>query len=154
MINKYIKSSQKLLPILALFLIAACGGKEPIAIEDVEQQAFDDLRAKIESVIPDPERQSIIIGLVDEVHVDYSELREAVVIRRAELRKLNADYDATREQFAAYIEKYDARIKLSREKVSASHQKLIRATTVEEWDALKKADTKTMKKLISSLQAI
>lgn len=146
------------LTVLSLMLfvlaLAGCGGKEAVSPEDFEQQAFDDLRAEMADVIVDPERRAIMSGLADVLQRDFAELRIAVTVRRTELRKLNANYDATREQFSEYIEKHDARIRASRERVTATHQSLVRATTVQEWDALQKADTKAMKELVSSLQSI
>jgi hypothetical protein len=67
---------------------------------------------------------------------------------------LNADYDATREKFQDYVQKFNAQVVSGHDKLFKSHMALIDATTEEEWEALAKADTKMMKKLISSIQAI
>lgn len=149
-----LKRSAIILQALTILLLAGCGGKEAVAPEDVEQAAFDDLRAEVMDVVPDSQRQEAILGLVDDLQIDFSELLKDVVVRRTEIRKLNSDYDATREQFHDYVARYDAAIRQSREKVTASRQKLVEETTVEEWDALKKVETRTMKKMVSLLQAI
>ena len=154
MFQNDLKRLATILPALTFLLLAGCGGKEAVAPEEVEQAAFNDLRSKVIDVVPDPQQQETILGLVDVLQSDFSKLRKDVVVRRTELRKLNSDYDSTREQFHDYVERYDAEIKLSREKVTASHQKLLITTTVDEWDALKKADSKTMKKLVGLLQSI
>ncbi len=139
---------------LTFLLLAGCGGKEAVAPEDVEQGAFNDLRSEVIDIVPDSQRQETLLELVDDLQIEFAELRKDVVVKRTELRKLNSDYDATREQFHEYAERYDAAIKQSREKVTASRQKLVRETTVDEWDALKKLETKTMKKLLSLLQSV
>lgn len=142
---------------IALFIvlaIAGCGGKEAVSPADVEQQAFDDLRKKVGQVIEDPERRVLVNAEVDNLQKSYADFRLAVNARRTEVRILNADYDATREQFHEYVEKYNNGILTSQGVLLKSHQALISATTPEEWDDLQKADSKMMKKLISSLQAI
>ncbi len=143
---------------LVLMLIAtaltACGGKEAVAPEDVEQQAFDDMREVIADVIADPARQAEVTALADDFQARLGEFRNAVADRRTVLRKLNSDYDATREQFIAYIEKYDAQIESTHKRLMDSHVALVRVTTAAEWDKLSKADTKMMKELINSIQSI
>ena len=142
---------------IALFIllaIAGCGGKKAVSPADVEQQAFDDLREKVGQVIEDPERKALVNAQVDELQRSYTDFMLAVTARRTEVRALNADYDATREQFHEYVEKYNNQILTDHGVLLKSHQALISATTPEEWADLQKADTKMMKKLISSLQAI
>ena len=142
-------------PLLILAMtVAACGGKEAVAPEVVEQQAFDDLRTQIAEVIEDPDRQTKILALTDELQADFEIFQQAVTNRRLELRKLNADYDATREKFQDYVQRFNAQVVSGHDKLFKSHMALIEATTEEEWEALAKSDTKMMKKLISSIQAI
>jgi hypothetical protein len=141
-------------PVLAFVLLSACGGKEAIPPVDIEQQAFDDLREKVVVVITDSDRQAKVSGLVDELQVDFESFRIAVTERRLELRKLNSDYDATREQFSEYVDRYNKQIMSSRDKVTESRLALIRATTPEEWDQLQNLETKIMKKLVESIHAI
>jgi len=154
MFTKYLMRSTVALPALVLLVLAGCGGKEAVAPEDVEQEAFNDLRSEVIDVVSDSQRQETILALVDDVQIALAELRKDIVVRRTEVRKLNSDYDATREQFHDFVARYDAEIKQSREKLTASRRTLVKETTVDEWDALKKAETKTMKKMISLLQSI
>ena len=70
------------------------------------------------------------------------------------MRHLNADYDATREQFHEYIETYDAEVRAARKRATESRQAFVGATTPEEWDALTKADSKAMKKMVGVIQGI
>ena len=133
-------------------MLAACGGKGAVAPEDVEKEAFEDMRAAIVEVVEDPDRQKEILGLAHEHHKELIRLREAVQVRRTELRHLNANYDATREQFHEYVEKYDAEIRVAREWATKSRKAFVQATTQDEWDALTKADSKAMKKMIGVIQ--
>ncbi len=108
----------------------------------------------IADVIADPARQAEVTALADDFQARLGEFRNAVADRRTVLRKLNSDYDATREQFIAYIEKYDAQIESTHKRLMDSHVALVRVTTAAEWDKLSKADTKMMKELINSIQSI
>lgn len=141
------------LPLLALML-AACGGKDAVAPENAEKEAYEDLRAAIVEVVEDPDRQKEILGLVREHQKDFTKLRESVQVRRTELRHLNADYDATLEQFHEYIEKYDAEIMIARKTASESRKAFVDATTPEEWDALMKVESKAMKKMVGIIRGI
>jgi hypothetical protein len=135
-------------------MLAACGGKDAVAPESVENEAFEDMRAAIEVVVEDPDRQKEVLSLAQEYHKELIRLREAVQVRRTELRRLNADYDATREQFHEFIEKNDAEIREAREWATNSRKAFVQATTQEEWDALTKADSKAMKKMVGVIRGI
>ncbi len=147
--------SSAFLPTLAcLLLISGCGGKEAVAPESVTNAAFDDFREAIAEVVEDPTRQAQIIALVDDFESDFSNLLLSVETQRTELRRLNADFDASREQFQDYFDKYNAQIRAARQAAMESRAAFVQSTTAEEWDALNKADTKTMKQLVSSIQSI
>ncbi len=143
-----------LLPSLLALMPAACGGKDAVAPEDVEKEAYVDLRAAIVEVVEDPDRQKKILGLVEDYQRDFIKLREAVQMRRMELRHLNADYDATREQFHEFIEMYDAEVSIARKTVSESRRAFVESTTPEEWDALMKVDSKAIKKMVGVIRGI
>ena len=125
-----------------------------MAPESVEKEGYEDMRAAIVDVVQDPARQKEGLGLLEGHQNDFTKLREAVQVRRTELRRLNADYDATREQFHEFIKKYDAEIKAARKRATKSRTAFVAATTPEEWDALTKADSKAMKKMVGVIQGI
>jgi len=142
------------LVLLITVSLAACGGKEAVAPGDVERQASEDFRQSIMEVIEDPDREAEVLALVEDLQRDFVKFRESVTKRRTELRRLNADYDATREQFKEYIEKYGAGVELARKAVMQRRMALIAATTEEEWDALQKAETKAMKTMVGIVDGI
>ena len=147
----------KIGPAVALiitFLISACSGNEAVAPESVGKSAFDDFREAVIEIIPDPERQATVLLLVDDYESDYANLLSAVKTQRTDLRRLNADYDATREQFQSYYDNLTADIQSAREDATKSRTAFVNSTTAEEWDALGKADSKTMKKLVSTIQSL
>jgi len=146
------KGTAILLHLLLSLMLVACSSTSSISPDDQERQSFDDFRKTIQEVVQDSDRQAEILDLVENYQADFKNLRDTVEAQRAELRSLNADYDATREQFQAYIAKYDADIRSARKKATDSRMAFIRATTTEEWAALKKADAKAMKNMVSTTQ--
>jgi hypothetical protein len=139
--------------VLIVLLIGGCGGN-PQTPEDIEKQAFDDMRAEVREIIENPQREEAVVKLVDRLQEEYSTLRETAETRRKALRALNADYDATREQFVDYLDRYNADLVRSHKAFRDSHRGLVEATTAEEWSALSKSNTKSMGQLAKSLSAI
>jgi hypothetical protein len=156
--NGWLQQSTKGAAILSLLLCAlmlvACSGVNTVAPEEQERQSFEDFRETIKDVIEGSDRQQEILGLVEAVQLDFKNLRATVGEQRAELRSLNADYDATQEQFQAFIDKYDAGIRAARKQATDSRMAFVRATTNEEWAALKKADANVMKTMVNTIQGI
>ena len=60
--------------LIVVATLAACGGS-PTADEGVEKQAFDDLREEVRTVIEDPERESVVVALVDSMEEQFAVLR-------------------------------------------------------------------------------
>ena len=137
----------------ALAMLFGCSSS-PTSNEDIEKQAFDDMRTEVREVIEDAEREASVVALVDTMEAQFVVLREATVNRRKALAELNADYDATREQFAEHLDRYNADLERSQRAFLESHRALIDETTAEEWSALLKSNTKSMSKLAESLATI
>ena len=91
---------------------------------------------------------------MNRLETDFQELREALVLRRADLRRLHADYDATTESLIDFTNSVERKIQGHQQSVSRTHQELISITTPDEWSLLNKNDTKAMNTLTNSLQGI
>ena len=135
-------------------LLTACGGKEPVAPADVQAEASADLRAAVEGAIDDPGRETDALALLEQFESDVATLRESMIERRAELRRLNADYDTTREELSTYAATMESRIQDNRRRILEARGRLVAATTADEWDAITKADTKAMKTIARSMQSL
>jgi hypothetical protein len=134
--------------------IASCAGKDPVSREDQQVAAFEDLRMAIVEVVTDESRQETVLGLVGQFEADVDALREILVQRRSDFRRLHADYDTDREEFLHFANEMEARIQENRRRVFDARTKLIKATTEDEWDALTKVETKAMKSISMSIQGI
>ncbi len=143
-----------LLPVILVFVLGGCAGKDDVAPVDVEKQAFEDLRTEIREVIDDPAREAKVIAQVDALVKELDELRERVADRKKRIRQLNADYDTSRAEFEAFFEKVNMEIRSNRQRVGDSHSALRASTTAEEWSQISKARTKAMNSVIRSMQTI
>ena len=140
--------------ILLAVLLAACGGKETVSREGKQDAAFADLRVAIEATVTDKERSIEVLSLVDDFEQDVDDLRALLVLRRAELRKLNANYDTTREELSRFSKEMTEKIEENRADLLAARIQLLKATTADEWAELARAETKAMQSISLSLQGI
>ena len=136
------------------FGVVGCGSSKAISPEDTQMQAFDDLRASVQEVIANEQRQEAAIEIVNRLEMDYQKLIKAMVLRRADVRRLHADYDTTAESLIDFTNSVDRTIQGHQQSVSRTHQELIAITTPEEWSLLNKNDTKSMDTLTNSLKGI
>jgi hypothetical protein len=130
-----------------------CTGKKASPLE-IEQQAFDDVRAEIQSVVADPERAAEAVALISAIQESFSATQKDIAAREVNLRTLNADYDASRADIAAQFEQVALDIKLNRENVSEIHRRLMSILTADEWAALEKARSDALDAAIRSIQSI
>lgn len=136
-----------------LFLIAACGGTPPTTAE-LENQAFEDLREEVRQTIEDSNRQAAVVAVIDQLHDEFTSLRRLAEERRARIRELNADYDATREQFAAMVNEFNAQREAKHKRFQNVQDSLRSSVTPEEWADLEKTNTKAMASLARLIAAI
>ena len=141
-------------PLAAAMLLSACGGTEPVSREDQQSAAFADLRSAITETVTDEARQADVLAVVDSLEKDVDELRDLLVRRRTELRKLNANYDATREEFLEFANQMESRIQIGRRQALQQHLRLAAAMTADEWAAIEKVQTRAMRSIAGSVQGI
>lgn len=134
-------------------LLSSCGGKEPLSALDVEKSAFQDYTAEVQSIVTDENRAAEVLALVEQFELEFSLFRQLTVDQRIEVRALNSNYDATREDFDAFVAANQEQMQAARDRVTDAHLALIVATTPEEWESLHKSTTEAMDKLSSSLRS-
>lgn len=137
-----------------IMLLVACSSGEPVSREDQQAAAFADLRSAVAETVADDDRQSDVLAIIDSLEKDVDDLRTLLVHRRAKLRDLNANYDATREQFIEFANQMESRIQSGRRQALEQHLRLAAAMTEEEWNSLSKAQTRAMKSVAQSVQGI
>jgi Flp pilus assembly protein TadD len=136
--------------------IAACAttDKEAQAPEDIEQEAFNDLRTEIRETIDDSTRQTMVISHVDQLQIEFKSMRSSLMEGKSSVRAIFADYDASRESFDELITLHDTTIRSQRKQVGESHRVLVESMTIDEWSALNKSGSKAMNTLLKSLQSL
>lgn len=140
--------------LVLLSFAVACSSGEPVSREDQQAAAFADLRAAVTETVTDDDRQNEVLTIINSLATDVDELRELLVRRRTELRKLNADYDATREEFLEFANQMESRIQNGRRQALQQHLRLAAAMTADEWAAIEKAQTRAMRSIAGSVQGI
>lgn len=143
-----------LVPVVTAFLLVSCGGSEPLSREDQQAEAFLDLRSAVMATVSDDQRRGEVLAIVDLLEKDITDLRALLVQRRTELRELNADYDASQEDFLRFTREMEDRIQNSKRLALERRQELLDALTAEEWDSLAKSETRAMKSIARSVQGI
>jgi hypothetical protein len=134
-------------------LLSACGGAPPTNAE-LESEAFDDLRSEVRDVIVDDEREAAVVAIVDQLHDEFTSMRKLAEERRSEIRALNSDYDATREQFIELVDKYAAQREVSQARFQEVRAALEASVTAEEWEQLERTNTKAMASLARLISGI
>jgi hypothetical protein len=114
-----------------------CARKRQGAAPDMERRVAD-LRAAVRKTVADPERAAAVARAIDDLEAAERDARASRANERRELRDLNADYGATRAQFAAVLQRHaDARAGYRRQ-LAAARDQMIANTTDAEWAALAK----------------
>jgi len=134
--------------------IAACSGNKGVSPADVHTQVFSELRIAVRDVVIDQERQDAAIEIVDQIESDIQNLHDSLIRKRAELRRLNANYDTTKEELIDFSHAIEREIQENQQRASETHQELIEVTTPDEWSALAKFDEKSVKTITRSLKGI
>lgn len=141
--------------LFAALLLGAtgCAGTKESPVEQ-EKQAFADVRATIQSVIPDSEREVKALALVSAVEHSFFDVRKNIKAREARFRELNADYDATRADIESELDRIKMDIKSNQQTVTDIHRQLVDVMTADEWAAVEKAESKALSAAVRSLQSI
>jgi sarcosine oxidase gamma subunit len=141
---------------IAIFVlgVAGCSGNKGVSPENVHTQAFADLRIAVRDAVADQEREDTAIEIIGQLESDAQNLHESLTRRRAELRRLHANYDTTKEELIEFSNSTQREMQENQQRAFEAHQELIAVTTPDEWSVLTKAGTKAMKAVTRSLEGI
>jgi len=143
------------LALVAAFVVAmGCAGRKDVTAMDKSDQAFIDLRNQVRLVITDTDRQARIVELISALQADIEQLGVSYSGRQTRIRELNANYDATREDFVALIEERNREVAEARLRVSRQYETLSEYTTPAEREQLNKYRSKAISAALSAMRSI
>jgi cysteinyl-tRNA synthetase len=136
--------------LVLLVFVAGCSHKPKPSAMETARGAFDELRAAVKSEIKDPEKAAQGTHLIDQLE---SLVKEANSDRKAhddKIESLNANYDATEQEFQAAFSAFNARQKDRQDRVLEINQRAKDLTTEEEWKALSKVREEMLRKALEA----
>ena len=133
----------KVFDVLVLILLMNGCAHQPVSKEESRQRVLEEMRIYIRK-IPDPNRVEQLIVLVDVLQQDLAELNRTVRKFRSDMRTLNVDYDATREDFGKIFDEYNTTRKGKQREILTSYIKMKELTTPDEWKSLAKSEEKAL----------
>jgi hypothetical protein len=121
---------------IGMLLAAGCAGdREPTVLTSAEE-ALRELRAAVSSEVRDSARAKQASSLVDEIEPLLREGDADLRAHNERIWNLNADYDATQEDFRAAFRDFNAKRDERQRRVLYVHQRAKQLLTAEEWSAL------------------
>lgn len=137
---------------VALLSLAACSGRAtPVEKSD---EAFDDIRAEVSSVISETDRAAEIISLIDEMQQAFADAREIRQGHLSDFVDLNRNYNTTQAQFDELISATAADIEAGQELVIVINRKLVSKMTAEEWQDLNKLRGRAFDRLVKAMDEV
>ena len=124
---------------LALSTAVGCSSKHELTPEQRAQADMTAYEADIRKIIPDPARADQLVALTKEFQQLANESIAAIKSYRAKVAALNANYDATRQDYETLFSAQDASREAFIKKAGAIRERMAVFTTDSEWEALKKA---------------
>jgi len=131
--------------VLAVLMMIAlsgvgCSKSKNVGSKQPTQKWAQDMRERINKTVTDPDRATQMLLLTNDLEKAMFEFNTDLTEYYGNIKRVNADYDATREDFEKVISDFDVIRKAARAKVIAIRSKMADLATDEEWVAL--SDTK------------
>ena len=128
-------------------MMAACAGTPK---SDSGTEPVSNYKAKIREIVTDQVRASMLVQLVDQAHAQCQAADAEAAAFAADFQHLNADYNATKDQFTALMTKHRADRRGFAEALLALRARMVAGTTPTEWDALSKVRHNALETLFKS----
>jgi len=128
---------------LAVLGVAGCSSKH-LTPEQKAQAEVEACEAQIRKVVADPARAEQLVALTNQLQ---QQMRESVAVAkgyRAKLAVLNANYEATRQDYEALFRQQEAQREALVRKVAALRERMAALTTDAEWQQVDKASQRML----------
>lgn len=137
----------KVFVVLGLILLMNGCAHQQVSGEQSRLQMLEEMRAYLEK-IPDPDRREQLLALMNTLKQDLAELNRTVDEFGVNAQRLNANYDATKEDFHKIFDQFNTSRKRLQQEILASHYKMKELTTAEEWEDLADLEKEALSKII------
>ena len=152
LVNKIMRTSGARLALMIL-LVGCSHEPKPTALVSAKG-ALDEFRSAVLREIKDPDKASQVAGLVDQAERVLIEANDDRKAHDARIQSLNADYDATEEDFRAAFREFNAKWNDHQDRILDLNQRAKALTTAKEWKALTKAQKEAVKKAMETVRGM
>jgi len=138
--------------IILLILLTGCSHQPKTSDLVPAKRAFDELRTAVLREIKDPDRAARGVSLVDQLEQLMVEANDDQKAHVESILSLNANYDATEEDFRAILREFNAKRIDRQERIIDINQQAKDLTTEAEWKAIAKVQEKIVRKTLEACQ--
>lgn len=139
----------------AVVLIETAGCKHETPEEQAQARLDADVanyQDQIRKIVKDPDRADKLVPLVSQFEVLARNAASVMRDQQAKLAALNANYDATRADFATMFRQQDAERQTLVKKALDLREQMAALTTDSEWEQLKQAREKELTAILQEVQ--
>ncbi len=122
--------------------------------DEARAKAFADFRAELEAVVVDDQREAEVVGLLSDLEREIESMTSELVASRIEIRRLNTDYDTTREEMTEFIDEASLTVIELRRRVLEARQLLRTTMTPDQWEAIQSAEARAAKAIAVSMNLL
>lgn len=144
--NKPLRYSGFLVSVCLFGVLFGCAHQ---AVDETElnHQMFNEVQAQF-SQVEDSGRRDQLLDLLGSMQSSFAEMNRAHDLYAKKIRTLNADYDATREDFQSLFAKFNSDRKKIQQQLLTAHFKIKSLTTKKEWKAFAEVEGKAVSQFL------
>lgn len=141
--------------VLAMSLVVAgCSSSgDKASHQDIQAKAFNDFKNQLALIVKDKSREGALLEIVDELELDVNQLLSVISKRRQGFEDLNANYNATREEFTVFFSAVNNNIQQQSKKVTTKYRRFQKILTSAEQKQLNKYNSDLIKSFVNLLKA-
>jgi septal ring factor EnvC (AmiA/AmiB activator) len=124
---------------VATATVEGCSSKHELTPEQQTQADVTAYEAQVRKIVPEPARADQLVALANQFQQLVTESVASIKGYRAKVAALNANYDATRQDYETLFSEQDASREAFIKKASAIREQMATLSTDSEWEELKKA---------------
>ena len=132
-------------------ILGGCSSAPKDSPVEIQSQSFDALRDTAKDVISDPDRANEVTELITQLEGVVLQTQNDRSLHRAKIKALNANYDATEEEFTALLATISDEQDASREAAVDIRRKLALVVPADDWPDLVKAMDSTRGESLDTL---